>query len=108
MSNGAVVAAVAAARRKARERVLRAFREAGATSAQHAQPMRDQLSDRRARSELARLSDAGVIRQPAPGRFYLDETALADYNANRRRVALILLSVVLLALTIMMAVLGSR
>ena len=87
--NPGIHAAIAetAARSKVRDGVVRAFREAGATSPQWAQALRDRITDRRALSELTRLTDAGVIRQLPPDRLYLDESALSDYLANCRRVA---------------------
>ena len=94
--------AVSAARSKARDGVVRAFREAGATSPQWAQALRERISDRGALSELTRLTDAGVIRQIPPDRLYLDESALSDYLANCRRVAgMVVMGALLLALTLM-------
>ena len=102
MGNGAIAGSVVIARRRrARNRILQAFREAGATSPQNAQPIRD---DRLLRGfagvALARLAAAGVIRQTKPGHFYLDEAALAEYEATRRQAKLRLLRMAALALTI--------
>jgi hypothetical protein len=87
MNPGIFVAIAAASRKKTCDRILKAFREAGATRAQQAQQLGDQFTGRREKSEWAQLIEAGVIRQPQPGRYYLDEPALTDYNASRRRVA---------------------
>src|SRR5688500_3600245 len=79
--------AVGAARSKARDGVVRLFRDASATSPDRAQALRDRFTDRHALSEMTRLVDAGVIRRLPRDRFYLDESALGDYNASCRRVA---------------------
>src|SRR5262245_33370078 len=92
MNPGVLVAIAAASRRRTSEDIVKAFRETGATGRQHAQALGDRFTGRREKSELARLIDAGVIRQPQPGRYYLDELALGDYNAGRRRTALLVVT----------------
>ena len=87
MNPGIPVAIVAAARKKARDGIVKTFRDAGAIGPQHAQALGERFTSRRAKSELAHLIDAGVIRQPQAGRFYLDERALSEHHPSRRRVA---------------------
>ena len=68
----------------ARRRVLDAFREAGATSPKHAQSIRDLAPPEQ--NQIRALLSAGIIRESEPGRYYLDEPALARYDAAHQRV----------------------
>lgn len=54
--------------------VVRAFREAGATSPRTAQ--RYHAHSALDESAFASLLEEGIIRQRSPGRYYLDEAAL--------------------------------
>lgn len=56
------------------QRVVRQLREAGATSPQRAKPYRAQSALEE--DAFVRLQRDRVIREPTPGRYYLDERAL--------------------------------
>ena len=101
MGGGAVIAMAAAARRRKMTAVLDAFRLAGATSADRAQPL-DLLglSDSRETEEFA---DSGVLVPGSrDGTWYLNEAAyIAQRDATSPRavrVALIAVAVVLILL----------
>lgn len=92
---GAVIAAAALA---ADRRLIRRLRDAGATSpatATDLQPTRG--FDKR---RIARLERRGVIVRACTSRFYLDETAHAAWEAERRLRALILLGLSVAALAV--------
>ena len=99
MGGGAVVA-VMAAQKQARMRVLDAFRLAGATAPERAQPI-DQLGLTR-NSALLELERQGVIKTAGGGRVYLDEAAyvaVRDRQPTRAvRVLAVVLAVVLVIL----------
>ena len=84
-----IVAAMAAARR----RVLNTLRGANATAPDRARAIEG--LDRMARKQLERLVADGVIRQASPGHYYLDEPALAVWEREQRRKALIAIVVIL-------------
>jgi kynurenine formamidase len=87
MPNGAVV--VVHKERK----VVRRFREAGATSIERAKALKD-LGVARGVG-LRRLRERGVIREGAPETYYLDEQAWTTLLNFRRRTALMVLAIVL-------------
>ena len=60
--------------------IILAFRDAGAVSRRTAQRYHPRTRhDERA---FALLLDSDIIRQPVPGRFYLDEEVLGSYAPN--------------------------
>jgi hypothetical protein len=85
----AVVAIIAAARR----RVLQSFRAAGATAPNRAQSIHE--FDRQAQRQLRLLVAQGVVRESEPGRFYLDEPRLFAWQRRQRRLAFVVLAVLL-------------
>ena len=85
---GAVV--IAAAMRRREQEVIDDFRAAGATS-----PERSQSYNALGVGEslaLRRLKNRAVIREAAPGTFYLDEGVLTAVRRTRMRMALTLLA----------------
>jgi kynurenine formamidase len=86
MPNGAVVIV-----RKERK-VVRRFREAGATSADRARSLQDVGVSRGV--GLRRLRERSVIREAAPETYYLDERAWASLSQSRRRTAFIVTGIV--------------
>jgi hypothetical protein len=85
-------AAIAIMRRRERE-VVDDFREAGALSTSTAQSYTAiGLGHSRA---LKRLQDRAVIREAAPAVYYLDEEVWAAVRRTRRRLAIVMLIVVL-------------
>src|SRR5215217_769460 len=70
----------------AEHRLIRKLRNAGATSAAGASSLEDLrwLEQRR----LERLRSRAIVREPQPGRFYLDEAAYAELRAHRLRLLL--------------------
>ena len=75
--------AIAAASVRARKRVLRAFRDAGATSPERAigyQPQR-----RMEEKYFDALVDCGGIVGTDKGTFWLDEAKVAEHTAKRRK-----------------------
>jgi hypothetical protein len=88
-------AAIAIMRMKERE-VVDDFRAAGAISPSTAQSYAGMgLGETRA---LKRLHDNAVIRETSPGLFYLDEEVWIAVRRNRRRRAVMILSVLALVL----------
>ena len=86
-------AAIAIMRRRERE-VVDDFRAAGAISPATAQSYNALgLGESTA---LRRLHDRAVIRESAPGMWYLDEEVWTAVRLTRRRLAIVALSIVLL------------
>lgn len=97
---GAAVAAVLIRREK---EVVDDFRAAGATSRETAQSytaigLGQSLG-------LKRLRDRAVIREAAPGTYYLDEEVWTAVRRTRRRIATVLL--LILALVLLGVVMGT-
>ena len=89
-------AAVAAILRKREQEVIDDFRTAGATSPERAQSYTAiGLGDTLA---IKRLRNRAVIREAAPGTYYLDEEVWAAVIRTRRRLVITMLSVVTLLL----------
>lgn len=89
-------AAVAAILRKREQEVIGDFRAAGATSPEGAQSytaigLGDSLA-------IKRLRNRAVIREAAPGTYYLDEEVWAAVIRTRRRLVITMLSVMTLLL----------
>jgi hypothetical protein len=95
--------AVAAILRLREQEVINDFRGAGATSPDRAQSyvaigVGESLA-------VKRLRNRAVIREAAPGRYYLDEEVWAAVIRTRRRLAITLLSVIaLMALGILLGI----
>ena len=90
---GAAAAAVLIRREK---EVVDDFRAAGATSRETAQSyMAVGLGQSLG---LKRLRDRAVIREAAPGTYYLDEEVWTAVRRTRRRIATVLLSILALVL----------
>jgi len=88
-------AIVAILRRRERE-VVDDFRAAGATSPARAQSYNAiGLGDSLA---IKRLRNRAVIRETAPGTYYLDEEVWAAVRRTRRKLATVMLSAIVLAL----------
>jgi kynurenine formamidase len=75
-------------------KVVRQFREAGATSSAQAKAL-DETGTKRGVA-LRRLRERGVIRETTPERYYLDADAWSALQKLRRRTALIVLVVALI------------
>lgn len=104
MGTGAVIAAAAAAKRRRTNAILDAFRLAGATAPERATSTADLgLSGS---SELDDLMTRGVIVAGSRGgTWYLSEAAFVEYRDERPARAMRVLSLVLVALTILGAAL---
>jgi hypothetical protein len=83
-------------------KVVRRFREAGATSPAAAVTL-DQLQLRRGIG-LHRLRDRAVIREAGHDRFYLDEEVWAALGRTRRRVSVAVLCLIVLFIVAVVAV----
>ena len=88
--------AIAAVMRRREQEVVDDFRAAGATSPKQAQSYTalgfgESLA-------LRRLHNRAVIREAAPGMFYLDEEVWAAVRRTRRRIAAVLILMMLLVL----------
>ncbi|HJP85620.1 MAG TPA: hypothetical protein VJ852_06500 [Gemmatimonadaceae bacterium] len=96
-------AAVAAILRKREQEVIDDFRAAGATSPDRAQSytaigLGDSLA-------IKRLRNRAVIREAAPGVYYLDEEVWSAVVRTRRRLVVTLLSMIaLLSLGILLGI----
>jgi hypothetical protein len=84
-------AMAAAAMRKREQDVIDDFRAAGATSPQQAQSY--EPSGHGESLALRRLKNRAVIREAAPGTFYLDELVWAAVRRTRMRLVLTLIAV---------------
>ena len=95
--------AVAAILRMREQEVIDDFRAAGATSPDRAQSYQAiGLGDSLA---IKRLHNRAVIREAAPGTYYLDEEVWAAVVRTRRRLVVTLLSVIaLLALGLLLGI----
>lgn len=86
-------AGVVAVMRMQEREVVDDFRAVGAVSPHTARGLEDiGLFSERA---LARLRERAVIREAEPGRFYLDEEVWSAMRRQRRRMALVVLLLVL-------------
>lgn len=95
--------AVAAILRKREQEVIDDFRAAGATSPDRAQSYQAiGLSDTLA---IKRLRNRAVIREAAPGVYYLDEEVWSAVVRTRRRLVITLLSMIaLVALGVLLGI----
>lgn len=86
---GAVV--IAAAARRAEERIIEHLRREGATRADRATDLdvESHLEHRR----LERLVNARAVRQEPNGRFWLDEAIYDAYRSDRRGLILVVIAV---------------
>lgn len=83
---GAAAAVVAAS---AMQRVLRAFRDASATSMFQARTLADLRLD--SNPTLRGLISGGAVKEASPGTYYLDEPAFQALMARRRTTAVVVL-----------------
>ena len=87
-------------------RLVRQFRQVGATSPQTAQPFRPQSAVEEL--TLSRLESDGIICQALPGRYYLDEQAVrAKQRVQGRLLPWLLVGLLAVALLRIAAVLLS-
>jgi hypothetical protein len=80
----------------ARRRVVRLLEREGAVSPETARPLAD-LS-RIERGRVARLIELGAIHEVAEGRYWIDRERYAIYADHRRRIAILAVIAVLVAL----------
>jgi len=80
----------------ARRRVVARLEREGAVSSETARPLAG-LS-RIERGRLRRLLELGAIHEAAPGSYWLDRERYAAYAAHKRRIAILVLLAVLVAL----------
>jgi len=80
----------------ARRRVVRRLEREGAVSPETAGPLAD-LS-RIERGRVARLIEVGAIHEAAPGSYWLDRERYATYADHHRRIAILIVIAVLVAL----------
>jgi hypothetical protein len=83
---GAAVAALVAKRER---EVVDDFRNAGATSPEKAQPYTP--TGHGSSLAMRRLHRQAVIREAAPGRYYLDEEVWAAVRRTRMRIVMVLI-----------------
>ena len=86
--------AIAAVMRRREQEVVDDFRAANATSPERAQSY-ETLGFGESLA-LKRLHNRAVIREAAPGKFYLDEEVWAAVRRTRRRVALVMILMILI------------
>jgi hypothetical protein len=99
-------AAVAIIHRKERD-VVDAFRRAGALSPETARDL-DRVGVHPESLGFTRLHRRAVVREAAPGAYYLDEEVWTAVRGTRRRLGLVLLIVVLLAAIVIFTSSGAR
>ena len=80
----------------ARRRVVRRLEREGAVSPETARPLAD-LS-RIERGRVTRLIELGAIHETSPGIYWLDRERYAVYADHQRRIAILVVIAVLLAL----------
>ncbi|MEO7712254.1 MAG: hypothetical protein ABIV10_04990 [Gemmatimonadaceae bacterium] len=104
MGTGAVIVAAAAAKRRRTNAILDAFRLAGATAPERATSTADLgLSGSRDLDDL--MTRGVIVAGSRGGTWYLSEAAFVEYRDARPARAMRVLSLVLLALTILGAAL---
>lgn len=106
---GASAAVVAAALIRKERELVEHFKQAGAVSSSSARSLTDLGVQERV--AWPRLVRSGVIREGAPGTYYLEESAWVALGQRRRRVAFIAVIssvVVVAALLIVMWIVASR
>ena len=81
---------------RARRRVVRRLEREGAVSAETARPLAD-LS-RIERGRVARLIALGAIHEEAEGRYWLDRARYAVYADHQRRIGILVVLAILVAL----------
>jgi len=98
-------AAVIVALRRSERRLLDRLRAAGATSPERARELPELrfIDERRLQS----LKERGVIGEPTPGRYWVDEAAYATLRGDRRWLVWVLLAAALLV-AILLNALGGR
>lgn len=89
---GAAVAAVVMMKQR---RIVEAFERAGATSVESARPF-ENLDIEVHGVGMRRLRDRAVIREAAPGHYYLDMEVWQAVRRQRKRLALVIISMMLL------------
>jgi hypothetical protein len=80
----------------ARRRVVRRLESQGAFSRETARPLAD-LS-RIERGRLARLLELDAIQEAGPGTYWLDRERYAEYAVHKRRIAILTVIAILVAL----------
>jgi hypothetical protein len=80
----------------ARRRVVRRLEREGAVSPETARPLAD-LS-RIERGRLTRLVELGAIHETGPGSYWLDKERYAEYAGHNRRIAILAVIAILVAL----------
>jgi hypothetical protein len=80
----------------ARHRIVRRLIDLGAISPEGARPLPD-LSHVERRG-LARLRELGAVHEAAPGTYWLDHERFAEYTRHRRRILILAVIAVLIAL----------
>jgi len=89
-------AAIAAVMRRREREVVDDFRAAGATSRERAQSYT--VIELGQSLGLRRLRERAVIREAAPGTYYLDEEVWTAVRRTRRRIATVFLAILALLL----------
>ena len=80
----------------ARRRVVRRLEREGAVSAETARPLAD-LS-RAERGRVARLIALGAVHETGQGSYWLDRERYAEYAGHKRRIAILAVIAILVAL----------
>lgn len=91
--------AIAVALTRAERRLIDHLRRAGAISPATARALPELRGIEEGR--LERFLAAGVIREPAPGSYYVDEAVYATFRRDRRALVLSVLGVVLAVLLVL-------
>ena len=91
--------AIAVVITRAERRLIEHLRRAGATSPSTACPLPELHGLEEGR--LERFLAAGVIREPSPGSYYVDETLYASFRRDRRALAVGVMGVVLAVLLVL-------
>ena len=92
--------AITVALTRAERRLIDHLRRGGATSPATAAPLPELHGLEEGR--LERFLAAGVIREPTPGSYYVDETVYATFRRDRRALVLSILGVVLAVLLVLL------
>ena len=97
-------AVLAVIMKKERE-IIEAFERAGATSPDSARPLDTMAIDADGLG-MRRLRDRAVIREAAPGRYYLDVEVLQALRRLRRRLSVVVILGIVLPLLLLLLTVG--
>ena len=106
MATNGAIAAILAAQAQAQRRALEAFRVAGATAPERAQPLHAlNIPESMA---LRALTNRGVVREAEPGHFWLDEKKAAERSRAGKPLLFVIIILLVLVAAGLATMMGTR